>query len=306
MALSSTPKDYLLLHICILFWGFTSVLGVLSSLEAPYLVLYRSLLSFISLMAILYLKKMPLEFPKSSLFQLLLAGSLTGFHWITFFASARMSNVSTCLAGMATTALWTSLLEPIMTGGKFRMKELLLAMLVASGLLLIFYADFRLASGLIISIISALSCAVFTIMNRNLVKQHTAFQITAWEMGIAFVFTAACLPLLASGGFIPAAMPPLPAGWDWLNIAFLAWVCTVFAYTVSVELMKRLTAFALTLTVNLEPVYGILLGLLIFGKKEEMPALFYAGLLLILAGVFSFPLLEGRLKREKKNPETVS
>jgi drug/metabolite transporter (DMT)-like permease len=291
-------RDYLLLHLCIVFWGFTSVLGVLSSLEAPYLVLYRSLLSFASLMLLMRFRQIPMAFPAVSAVPMIVAGCLTGFHWITFFASERMSNVSTCLAGMSTTALWTSLLEPLLTDKKMSMTEVLLALMVASGLLLIFYSDFRLAGGLLVSIISALSCAVFTILNRNLVKQHSAYQITAWEMGIAFLFSAACLPLLASGGFIPAALPPLPLGWDWLNIAFLAWVCTVFAYTVSVELMKRFTAFAITLTVNLEPVYGIILGLLIFGKKEEMQGLFYLGLLLILAGVFAFPLLVRRIKKD--------
>jgi drug/metabolite transporter (DMT)-like permease len=148
-----------------------------------------------------------------------------------------------------------------------------------------------------VSIISAISCSIFTIINRNLVAKHSSYSITSWEMGIAFLSTAVSLPLLSQFKIIPSAIPPVPAGWDWLNILFLAWVCTVFAYTVSVELMKRLTAFAVTLTVNLEPVYGILLGLLIFGKKEEMHPLFYVGLLLILGGVFMFPWLEARSRK---------
>ena len=290
-------RDYLLLHICILFWGFTSVLGVLGALEAPYLVFYRSLLSFFSLMLLMRFKGISLKFPASSASWLLLAGFLTAFHWITFFAAARMSNVSTCLAGMSTTALWTSLLEPVLTGKKFQRSELLLALLVSSGLVLIFWSDFSLANGLLVSIISAISCSIFTIINRNLVAKHSSYSITSWEMGIAFLSTAASLPLLSQFKIIPSAIPPVPAGWDWLNILFLAWVCTVFAYTVSVELMKRLTAFAVTLTVNLEPVYGILLGLLIFGKKEEMHPLFYVGLLLILGGVFMFPWLEARSRK---------
>jgi drug/metabolite transporter (DMT)-like permease len=296
----SRTQDYLLLHLCIIFWGFTSVLGVLSTLDAPFLVLYRSLLSFLSLMALMYWKKIPMQFPSASSIQLLVAGSLTGFHWITFFASARMSNVSTCLAGMATTALWTSLLEPLMTRSRFQVRELMMALIVASGLLLIFYSDFRLASGLLVSLVSALSCAIFTIMNRNLVRKHSAFQITAWEMGIAFLFTLISLPVLAEAGFIATVLPPEMSKGDMLNIAFLAWVCTVFAYTVSVELMKRLTAFAVTITVNLEPVYGIMLGLLIFGKKEEMQGLFYLGLLVILGGVFSYPFLQSRKKTADK------
>jgi drug/metabolite transporter (DMT)-like permease len=294
---NSNTRDYLLLHLCIIFWGFTSVLGVLSSLEAPYLVFYRSLLSFISLLLVMRFRGISLQFPAKSASWLLLAGFLTGFHWITFFASARMSNVSTCLAGMSTTALWTSLLEPILTGKKFQRSELLLAMVVSSGLVLIFWSDFSLASGLLVSIVSAISCSIFTIINRNLVAKHSSYSITAWEMGIACISTAMALPLLAEFNIIPQWQPPLPGGWDWVNIFFLAWVCTVFAYTVSVELMKRLTAFAVTLTVNLEPVYGILLGLLIFGKKEAMHPLFYVGMILILGGVLAFPWLDARTKK---------
>jgi drug/metabolite transporter (DMT)-like permease len=291
-------RDYLLLHLCIIFWGFTSVLGVLSSLEAPYLVFYRSLLAFVSLMLVMRLRGISLSFPSQSAGWIALAGFLTGFHWITFFASARMSNVSICLAGMSTTALWTSLLEPLLTGKKFRKTELILAMVVSSGLVLIFWSDFSLAKGLLVSIVSAISCSLFTIMNRNLVAKHSSYSITAWEMSIAFICTGLSFPLLFKLGIIPQAFPPAPVGWDWINILFLGWVCTVFAYTVSVELMKRLTAFAVTLTVNLEPVYGILLGLLIFGKKEEMQPLFYGGLLLILGGVLLFPWLEARTKKD--------
>lgn len=291
------PGDYLLLHLCIVFWGFTSVLGVLSSLEAPYLVFYRSLLAFASLLLVMRWRKISLQFPYASVSWLTLAGLLTAFHWITFFAAARMSNVSTCLAGMSTTALWTSLLEPWLTGKKFQRSELLLALLVSSGLVLIFWSDFSLAGGLTVSLISAVSCALFTIINRNLVARHSAYSITAWEMGIAFAGTALSLPLLFRAGLIPQALPPVPAGWDWPNIFFLGWVCTVFAYTVSVELMKRLTAFAVTLTVNLEPVYGIFLGLLVFGKKEEMHPLFYLGMMLILGGVLLFPWLDARNRK---------
>lgn len=293
----ASSKDYFLLHLCIVFWGFTSVLGVLSSMDAPYLVFYRTILSFASLILLMRFRNMDTRFPSESYAPMMASGILTAFHWITFFAAARVSNVSTCLAGMSTTALWTSLLEPMMTKKKFSSTETVLAIVVSMGLVMIFYSDFSLATGLLISISSAISCALFTILNRNLVAHHSPFQITAWQMGIAFVACAVSLPILASGGIIQSAIPPLPKGWDWLNILFLAWVCTVFAYTMSVELMKRFTAFAITLTVNLEPVYGILLGLLVFGKKEEMHPLFYLGMLLILGGVLAFPRLEGRAKK---------
>jgi len=290
-------KDYLLLHLCIIFWGFTSVLGVLSSLQAPYLVVFRTGISFLTLFILLKFRKSGPLFPTRSWGVIAAAGFLTAFHWTTFFASAQLSNVSTCLAGMSTTALWTSLLEPLMTKKKFSWTELVLAALVSVGLVLIYQSDLSMAYGLSISIVSAIACSIFSILNRNLVQHSGPMVITTWEMGFAFLGSLVAIPVLFSMGSVPRIAIPMPTAGDWLNILFLAWVCTVFAYTMSVELMKKFTAFAMNLTVNLEPVYGIFLGLLIFGQEEKMQPLFYVGLSLILGGVFAFPLLE---KAQKK------
>jgi drug/metabolite transporter (DMT)-like permease len=291
-------RDYLLLHLLILFWGFTSISGKLSSLAAPYLVLYRTGISFLTLLVLFaFFRTGGLRVGRKNWLPMALAGCMTGLHWTTFFASAQISTVSTCLAGMSTTALWTSLLEPMLTERRFRPSELILSLIVSLGLVLIFRADFSMALGLGVSLISAVACSLFSILNRKLVSTESAFALTTWEMGIALVFSVLVLPLLVQGGLLPTARVPLPQGWDWANIFFLAIVCTVFAYTVSVQLMKKFTAFAMNLTVNLEPVYGIAMGLAIFGEKEQKPWLFYVGLLLILSGVFLHPWLERRAAR---------
>jgi drug/metabolite transporter (DMT)-like permease len=284
--------DYLLLHLCIIFWGGTAILGVFSSLASPYLVVYRTGLSFVTLFLILQISE-KWSFPAiKDLKWMALAGLFTSLHWTTFFASAQMSNVSTCLAGMSTTALWTCLLEPVFSRKKFSKLELILALLVFSGLVIIYQSDLKMANGLAISTLSAFFCSLFTIFNRNLAQNHSPLLITSLEIGIAFVVSLLVLPFLFFMDFISAILPPAPAHWDWLNIAFLAWVCTVFAYTASVKLMKKFTAFAMNLTVNLEPVYGIMMGVLIFGNKEKMPLSFYLGLVLIFSGVFIYPVLE--------------
>lgn len=288
-------KDYLLLHLLIIFWGFTSILGVLSSLEAPVLVIYRTGISFVTLLVILRYSGQSFDWPRIQVGLIAAAGLLTAFHWTTFFASAQISNVSTCLAGMSTTALWTSLLEPLFFRKKFEVRELLLSLMVSCGLIIIYKSDLSMALGLSISVVSAIACSLFSIINRNLVRNQSSLFLTTWEMGFAFTGCLLALPLLLASGLATKGLQILPSGWDWVNILFLAWVCTVFAYTVSVELMKKFTAFAMNLTVNLEPVYGILLGLIIFGQKEKMEPLFYVGLLLILAGVFIYPFL-----RQKK------
>lgn len=289
-------RDYLLLHICIIFWGFTSILGVLNSLESPYLVVYRTAISFGTLYLILLWRKLPNHFPTLKVGSIAAAGFLTALHWGTFFASAQLSNVSTCLAGLSTTALWTSILEPIFFKKKFEWSELILAVLVCIGLAIIYQSDLKMAFGLSISIASALACSVFTMINRNLVRDQNPLYLTTWEMAFALLSALLFIPLLTHFQLLKTNTFPLPIGWDWLNLLFLAWVCTVFAYTMSVHLMKRFTAFAMNLTVNLEPVYGIVLGLLIFGQKEKMQPTFYIGLILILGGVFLYPILQ------KKSP----
>lgn len=284
-------RDYLLLHLLIVFWGFTSILGVLSSLEAPLLVVYRTGLSFFTLLVIFYYSKGGIQWPRVQLGGIAAAGLLTAFHWTTFFASAQISNVSTCLAGMSTTALWTSLFEPLFFRKKFEIRESLLALLVSAGLVIIYKSDFSMALGLSISVVSAMACSLFSILNRDLVRSQSSLLLTTWEMGFAFFGCLLALPLLQASGLSSQGFSTIPQFWDWINILFLAWVCTVFAYTASVELMKKFTAFAMNLTVNLEPVYGILLGLLIFGQKEKMAPMFYVGLVMILAGVFIYPFL---------------
>lgn len=292
-------RDYLLLHLCIIFWGFTSILGVISSLEAPWLVVFRTFLSVLSLAVILWRSPYPKNLPRKSVVPIVLAGLFTAFHWTTFFASAQISNVSTCLAGLSTTALWTAMLEPLINKSRFRWMELVLAALVSCGLVIIYQSDFSMAKGLAISVASAIACSLFSILNRDLVRHHSPLQITTWEIGFAFLGSVISLPILKFLGLLKTEGFPTPTIGDVWNVLFLAWVCTVFAYTMSVELMKKFTAFAMNLTVNLEPVYGILLGLLIFGEKEKMQGQFYLGLLLILGGVFLYPILEGRAKRKE-------
>lgn len=287
-------KDYLLLHLCIVFWGFTAILGVLNSLEAPYLVVYRTFLSFSTLFIVLKIRRMPVNFPTHKLTSIAAAGLFTAIHWVTFFASAQLTNVSTCLAGLSTTALWTSVLEPVFFKKKFELTEMVLAILVSLGLAIIYHSDLEMAFGLSISILSAFACSIFTMINRNLVKDQNPIFLTTWEMVFAFVGMLLAIPILSSLDLLKAQSFPLPTGWDWINLLFLSWVCTVFAYTTAVHLMKKFTAFAMNLTVNLEPVYGILLGLLIFGQKEQMQPMFYVGLLMILGGVFLYPILQKR------------
>jgi len=288
----ASPKDYFQLHFIVLLWGFTAILGLLISLPPVEIVFYRTLMSFLGLGLIIYFRRIKFNWDKREVLKILGNGALISAHWILFFLSARVSTVSVCLAGMATLALWTSMIEPIAYRRSIKWYEVFLSFLVIIGLYLIFRFEFGYALGLTLAVLSAFLAAVFSVINSKLVKNHDPYYINFLEMIGAFLFTLLFLPVYQVYFSSTDDIKLSPNTYDWIYLGVLAWICTVYAYTIGIELLRKLSAFAINLTVNLEPVYGIILALIIFGEKERMSEGFYWGTLTILISVFLHPILD--------------
>ncbi|OON67387.1 DMT family transporter [Hymenobacter sp. CRA2] len=297
-------KDYLRLHFIVFLWGFTAILGKLISLPPVELVFYRTLIASVGLAGLLKMRNMPWRVPTGQAVRLIGVGALVAAHWITFFLAARLSSVSVCLAGMATLALWTSILEPLLLRKRFQPYEILLGLLAMVGLYLVSQAEFDQLLGLGVAILSAGLSALFSVLNARLIKDHPPLRLTLYEMGGACVSIMVFLIARpAFGGALPS-LNPTPADWLWLVL--LAGVCTVYAFSTSVELMKRLSAFAVNLTINLEPVYGIVLAVLMYWLgapgfgQEKLSGGFYLGTFVILLSVLIHPLLnQWQLRRRR-------
>ncbi|MEQ9465848.1 MAG: DMT family transporter [Ekhidna sp.] len=297
-------KDYLILHFIVLIWGFTAILGLLIQIPSVEVVFYRTLIAAVGLWAVLKFSKRSLKINSRKHYLIILGtGALIAAHWILFFLSARISNASVCLAGMATCSLWTSLIEPLSQGRKIRGFEVLLSVIAFIGIGVIFNVEFDYLSGLLTAVLSAFIASVFTVINGRLTKSYDPYVITFYEMIGACAATALFFPIYA--GYFVDSLSLSPSLSDWLYLSILAIVCTVYAYSVSVELMKRLSAFSINLVVNLEPVYGIILALIIFGDSEEMSPGFYLGTLLILTSVLLYPLLNRRYKKKALSTDII-
>ena len=297
-------KDYLTLHFIVLIWGFTAVLGLLIEIPSVEVVFYRTLIAAIGLFILLKFWKRPLKInSRKHLYQILGTGALIAAHWILFFLSARISNASVCLAGMATCSLWTSLIEPLSQGRRIKGFEVMLSIIAFIGIAIIFNVEFDYLAGLLTAVLSAFIASVFTVINGRLAKTYDPYVITYYEMIGACAATAAFFPIYST--FFVEKLSLLPNLTDWLYLSMLAIVCTVYAYSVSVELMKRLSAFSINLVVNLEPVYGIILALIMFGDSEEMSPGFYLGTLLILTSVLLYPLLNRRYKKKALSTDII-
>jgi drug/metabolite transporter (DMT)-like permease len=293
----ATPADYVKLHFIVFLWGFTAILGLLISIPSVEMVFYRTLLAAFGMGVVIVWTNGVFIVSSSDFIKLLLIGLIVSFHWLMFFGSGRVSNASVSLVGFATNSLWAALLEPVMNRTRIKKFELVLGLVVITGLYVIFSFDFQYKLGLILGIAAGFSAALFSVLNAKMVRRINAYTITFYEMTGAFLGTAIFLPVYQMTLAENETLNLIPNEMDWLFLAILAWVCTVYAFSTAVKLMKRLSVFFIQLTLNLEPVYGILMALVIFGDKEKMGWNFYIGTLIIIGAVAFYPALKRRFDK---------
>jgi drug/metabolite transporter (DMT)-like permease len=293
----ASTRDYLKLHFIVFLWGFSAILGKLAVVSAIELVFFRSIFAAAGMALVLYISRGSFRVSRNDLFKLFAIGSIVAVHWLTFFGSARVSNVSVSLVGFATNSLWAALLEPWFKKTQFKKYEVMLGLVVLIGLYIIFSFDFQYKFGLFLGIIAGFTSALFSVFNSKLVSRVSARAITFYEMLGVFISIGIFIPFYNIMVEPEDVLTLTPSGMDILYIAILAGVCSVYAYTVATELMKRISVFMIQLCLNLEPIYGIIMAVIIFGQQEKMNVNFYLGTSIILCAVAAYPLLKKRFDK---------
>ena len=286
-------QNYLHLHLLVFIWGFTAILGALISLEAIPLVWYRMLFASLIILIYFLVTKKSLKIAPKVLLKFLVSGIIIATHWIAFFTAIKVANVSIALVGMSTGAFFASLIEPLFFKRKLNYLELLFGLVVMVGLYLIFgVTKGNYTTGIIYALVAAFLSALFSVLNGLYVKRHDAATISFYQLffGCSFI----TLYILATNGFTAAQFALVNN--DFIFLFILSSICTAYAFIVSVKIMKYLTPYTVVLTLNLEPVYGIVLAVLFFGDKEKMSPQFYVGAAIILCTV----LVNGLAKKYKK------
>ncbi|WP_459212970.1 DMT family transporter [Aquimarina rhabdastrellae] len=303
---SARTKNLIHLHFIVFIFGFTAILGDLITIEALPLVWYRMLLASGFIYLFILWRKVSLKVSKKLFYILCISGIVIALHWITFFTAVKVSNVSITLALMSTGAFFTSILEPIFYKRKVIGYEILFGLIVIGGLYLIFDVESRYTTGIFYALISAFLSAVFSLLNGKIAQQYNPTLISFYELmsGVG-VLTLYLIGLTfwgeGEGGFNSEFFKLQTT--DWIYLAILASICTAYAFIASVKVMKYLSPYTVMLTINMEPVYGIILAFLIFGEQEKMNTQFYYGALVILATVVLNGVLKNRktIKRKKIN-----
>ncbi len=293
--MTATRRAFLELHFAVFLYGFTAILGDLIDLSATVLVWWRVLITSISLLFLIRFGQTLKGIPRKLLWEYIGIGILIGLHWITFFASVKYANASIALVCYATCSFFTSILEPLLTKAKFKWYELALGALVIPGMALIVQSlEVNMLIGVWIGLFSTLLIALFSILNKQRIHDLDTPTLTFIEMSSAWVFISLVLPFYF---YWNPELSFLPSASDWVYLIILALVCTTLALVLNLRALKHISAFASSLTYNLEPVYGIILAIVILQENKELSPTFYLGVLIILASVFSYPLLKSRFEK---------
>lgn len=286
-------KNYLHLHFIVFIWGFTAVLGALITLEALPLVWFRMCIAVGLILIYAVIAKAPFKIPFKTFVGFMVAGLVIALHWFTFFQAIKVSNISVTLACLSTGAFFTSLLEPIFFGRKVVLYEVLFGLAVIAGLYMIFHFEGNYINGILLALSSAFLSASFSIINGKYATQYSPVTISFYELlGGIFFFS---IYLLFSGSFTPEFFDVSAKNWQYLFI--LGSFCTAYAFIASVHVMKYLSPYTVMLTINMEPIYGIILALLVFNDKEKMSKWFYIGAAIILTTVILNGILKNRTKK---------
>ncbi|MBI3136623.1 MAG: EamA family transporter [Bacteroidetes bacterium] len=286
-----------------LIWGFTGILGGLISLEANEITFFRTGIAFLSLVVVGFFIRGNRKLTKKELLWLIITGVIVGLHWITFFYSIKISTISIAVVCMSASTLFTSFLEPIIFKRRYYFSELILSIAVSAGVMVIFGFETRYTFGIVIGLISAFLSALYNTLNGMFVKEIASQKIAQYEM-LGGLLTATAFLLVTDN--LNASTFDL-SGTDLFYLLVLALICTTFAFMTSVWVMKFVTPFTVSISVNMEPVYTIILALCIDWYRgtntEQMTDGFYAGGAIIIATILVHAWLKTRLsdRQAKKN-----
>ena len=291
--MTPSARAQLQIHLCVLLWGFTAILGKLITLPALPLVWWRMLLVAAALALLPRGWRGVRALPRRLLLAYAGIGVLVALHWLTFYGAVKLANASVAATCMALATVFVALVEPRLAGRRFSRGELALGVAVLPGVALVVGGiPDGMRVGVAVGALSALFVALFGSLNKRLVEHADPLVVTAVELGagaLALTLLAPLMPMLFPAFAGPLFVLPGAADAGWLLL--LAFACTLFPFALSLAALRHMSAFSAQLAVNLEPVYAIVLAMLLLSEQQELSLPFYLGVAIILGAVLVHPVL---------------
>lgn len=282
------------LHFVVFLWGFTGIVGKLVSIDALPLVWLRILFTILFIYLYLRLKKRSIAPKKDLLKTWLITGIFIAIHWFAFFHSIKISNVAIGLSMLSTATIFTAFLEPLFYKRSIKINEVVVSLIVVACIFAIFQSEGHYYLGILFGLLAALLSSLFTLINSQIVHKASGSVTTFYELLFGWIFL--CFIMIPTDGY---SVVTNTSATDYFWIMILGGLLTAFPMIESMNLMKKITPFTLILSVNLEPVYGIIIAFFIFGDQEQMSLTFYIATLIILLTLVFNELYEKKIRKNK-------
>lgn len=287
-------KSYILLHVAVILSGFTGIFGKLISLNSGLLVWYRTLFSAIILFFLLKLTRTSSQMRIFEKIKISKIGIYIGIHWVFFYASIKYSNISIGVICYCLTSFFTAIFEPLINRKKLVFSQLVFSAITLLGISLIFHFDSSYHIGILLGVISSAFAALYTIYNEKLVRIYDSKVINYYQMIGGTIGLGLLMPFYLN--FFPAESL-LPNQEDFFYLILLSLFCTVGLYVLFAESLKKIPAFTVNLSFNLEPIYAIILAFIFFNEGKEVGKSFYLGLFFVMSSVILQTIISLRRKK---------
>lgn len=288
-------KAFLQLHLAVFLAGFTGILGRLISLNEGMIVWYRLLFTAITMWLLFRLMKKIERIPLKDILKIAGVGFVAAMHWVTFYGSIKYANVSVALVCFAAIGFFTALFEPLLLGKRMNWVELLLGLITLSGIYIIFHFDTQYKTGILFGMVSAVLASLFPIWNREFLKRINVETMLSWQQTGGLVLLSAMLPIYWQ--YYPEKQF-LPDAESLVWLLMLSWFCSVLAFRLSANALKKLSAFTVNLTFNLEPVYGIILAFMVYRENEFLSKWFFVGFGIIALALIVHVIILIKIERK--------
>ncbi len=275
-------KALIQLNAAVFLWGFTGVLGRAITLDSIMLVWWRLLITIVSLWILYIVQGKARRIPARSTLMICLIGTVQALHWVCFYASIKLANVTIALTCLSTTALMAALIEPLVIKKKFDFFEIVLGVFAIAGILIIYNTHLNFSTGIIVGLLAAVLTVLVSVMNKKIIDQYHPEHITLYQLTGGFLGMSILLPLFH---FLFRDQWSAPTTMDWIWLILLSWVCTILTFFLYIRSLKSISAFTMNLTLTLEPIYGIILAFIIYHENKYLSQWFYAGFALIILAV---------------------
>ena len=297
---------YFKMHLAIFLWGFTGLLGKFIDLNEGVLVWYRLFFSAVAIAIVVGLRSGLPKISRKEFLQIAGIGFIVMLHWVTFYGSIKLASISVAMICLSSIALFASILEPLVNRQRFDIVEIAFSALAVAGIATIYNSDANSAKGIVVGIVSALLSAVFSILNKRITAKYEALTISLIELSSGWLLLTLLFPIYM---LLQPTVSFIPSSTDFIYLLILSLVCTVLTWVLSLQALRRVSAYTMGLALNLEPVYGIILAILFAGEGRLMNGNFLTGACLIMVTIVMHTIYKVRKTRvppEKSIGPTMS